>query len=225
MNEFIAMLSKNAFHGLDVSNHKVDAEGWMSDSFQYRFASFLDGKEIEGEKIHIIEVGSWKGLSAIVMGQILKKIGFKGQIICVDTWLGSPEFWTTGINELKMGLSLKLSENGGYPQVFYTFTKNVKKYELEDVIVPFPISSVQGAEVLKYYGAQADIIYIDAAHEYQPVLMDVEAYWPLLKNGGFMFGDDYADWWPGVKTALYKFIDKNNLDLQVGGEIWWIKKP
>lgn len=224
METFLSTLRKNAYDKLDVSSYTIDALGWMCETFEYIFLTFLDGRNIETDTINIIEVGSWKGLSAITMAQLLQKIGFKGQIIAVDTWLGSPEFWTSGLNDSRMGLSLKLTESHGYPQVFYTFTKNVKKYKLDDVIIPFPISSVQGADVLKHYNAQADIIYIDAAHEYWPVLMDIEAYWPLLKDGGFMFGDDYADWWPGVKIALYQFVEKNNLDLQIKGELWWIQK-
>ena len=145
-------------------------------------------------------------------------------IIAVDTWLGAPEFWTWGLNDPTRGISLQCMQ--GYPQVFYTFTKNVKSYGHDDMIAPFPISSVQGADVLQHYGIQADIIYVDAAHEYEPVKSDIEKYWSLLKPGGVMFGDDYTvSYWPGVVKAVDEFCNNNNLQLSTQGVMWYIRKP
>ena len=41
----------------------------------------------------IIEVGTWKGRSAIKMALASKVIGLHTEIICVDTFLGSAEHW------------------------------------------------------------------------------------------------------------------------------------
>jgi Methyltransferase domain len=34
-----------------------------------------------------------------------------------------------------------------------------------------------------------DAIYIDASHDYDHVLADLNAYWDVLKPGGISFGD------------------------------------
>jgi hypothetical protein len=53
-----------------------------------------------------------------------------------------------------------------------------------------------------------DWIYIDGNHLYEFVKNDLESYWPKVKAGGFLAGDDYGDggWWDGgVKKAVDEF--------------------
>lgn len=203
METFINTLNKNAFDNIDITGYNPDMHGWMDPDFKNIIYSILNKKD-KSEQLTIIEVGSWKGLSCITIANTVKNMGFqKVNIIAIDTWLGAPEFWTWGLNDPTRGESLKLTN--GYPAVFNTFTKNVKYYGHNDIITPFPISSIQAVDVLKYYNITADMIYIDAAHEYKPVKEDINAYWEILKNGGSMIGDDYMDGWPGVKQAVNEF--------------------
>src|SRR5262245_9381175 len=65
----------------------VDMQGWGSDKPIFRTA-------IEAVRPRtIIELGSWKGLSAIHMAGLCRELGLDTEIVCVDTWLGSPENW------------------------------------------------------------------------------------------------------------------------------------
>jgi predicted O-methyltransferase YrrM len=59
-----------------------------------------------------------------------------------------------------------------------------------------------------------DFVYIDADHLYEPVLADVEAWYPKVKSGGILFGHDYSLPWDGVIKAVDYFCKKNNY--QVG---------
>ncbi len=217
--EFINRLKSNAFLNLSVDNYEPDLQGWVDNNFNTTFTNFLTASTNT-----IIEVGTWKGRSTTQMADCMVKYGIKSPtIIAVDTWLGAPEFWTWGIDRKDHGNSLNIIN--GYPSVFYTFTKNVKKLGFDNIIAPFPISSIQGADVLKYYNINADIIYIDAAHEYAPVKSDITHYWNLLKSGGVLFGDDYSDYWHGVVKAVNEFANENNLKVTVNGVIWSIVKP
>lgn len=45
----------------------------------------------------------------------------------------------------------------------------------------------------QFEGEMFDWIYIDGRHDYQGILMDFAASWPLLKEGGVMVFDDYDD--------------------------------
>jgi len=65
---------------------------------------------------------------------------------------------------------------------------------------------------------------VDAAHEYEPVLADIKAFYPLLKEGGTMIGDDYVCEWPGVVKAVQEFTNTNNIQFNVNGVVWNIKK-
>jgi hypothetical protein len=54
-----------------------------------------------------------------------------------------------------------------------------------------------------------DWIYIDGNHQYEFVKKDLELYYPKIKMGGFITGDDYGEggWWQGgVKRAVDEFI-------------------
>jgi hypothetical protein len=141
-----------------------------------------------------------------------------GRIVCIDTWLGAPEFWTWGIDDPSRGGSLH--KRRGYPTVYDTFLSNVKLLGHDDVIAPFPLSSVQAAKTLEYYGLRPDVVYIDAAHEEDAVKADLDAFFPLLKHGGTMFGDDYVAW-PGVRRAVNAFVkERRGVSLDVAGEVW-----
>tara|TARA_B100000676_G_scaffold312306_1_gene385870 strand:+ start:932 stop:1606 length:675 start_codon:yes stop_codon:yes gene_type:complete len=45
-----------------------------------------------------------------------------------------------------------------------------------------------------------DFCFIDAAHDYESVKEDIHLWFPKVKKGGVIAGDDYH--WPGVKRAL-----------------------
>ena len=212
MDSFLKYL-KNCTKDYKPPSADTDLQGWM----QPGVMNVFDMTEVK----FMIEVGTWKGLSATTFGNKLKETG--GTLLCIDTWLGAPEFWTThGLSDPTRGLSLK--PNHGYPTVYYTFLDNVVNLGLRDTIVPFPISSEQGAEVLKRYDCIADAIYIDAAHEQGRVYKDIETYWPLVRAGGVLFGDDFSDPWPGVCHDVKQFARENNLQLTVHGIVWFLQK-
>lgn len=150
----------------------------------------------------IIEIGTWKGASAINMAKICKGLELDTKIYCVDTWLGSVEFW----NDLSETPERDLMLKNGYPQIYYQFLSNIIHHNLQDVIIPVPNTSANAAKILSYHNIKADLIYIDASHEYEDVKADIKAYLPLLNKGGVMFGDDYG--WPGVRKAVDEGLGK-----------------
>ena len=213
--DFIRSLRDEAYKTLDIETHNVDIQGWMVDSVRDVFTQYVSAHE---GPFTIIEVGSWKGLSTSTMARICKENNREASIIAVDTWLGAPEFWTWGRDDPTRGGSLNLQH--GFPTVFQTFTKNMKALRHDDVVAPLPLPSLCAATVLKHYNITADLIYVDAAHEYDSVKSDINAYWPLLKVGGMMFGDDYSECWPGVKKAVDELFPSRH----VHDIIWYVHK-
>ena len=54
-----------------------------------------------------------------------------------------------------------------------------------------------------------DWIYVDASHFYDDVKVDLQAFWPKLRRGGYIAGDDYdrrGIWEHGVTRAVDEFI-------------------
>jgi hypothetical protein len=170
----------------------------------------------------IIEVGSWKGASAVHMAQCLKDLGVQAKILCIDTWLGAIEFWG---NKQDPQRYLSLGLKNGYPTVFYQFLANVVKSGFQDVIVPFPQTSVTAARWLRQQGVQADAIYVDGSHEEEDVFVDLCGYWQVLAPGGIMFGDDYDQFWPSVRAAVQRFSKVFSVECESDDRKWLFRKP
>ncbi len=121
------MHARNPYEGFDFAGIPFDPSGWGSTSPIFR-------KLIEEKRPRlIIEVGTWKGGSALRMADILKEIKSPAQIICVDTWLGALEFWNRHEHPERHA-ALKLVN--GYPSVYYEFLANVCHAGHQKRIVP-----------------------------------------------------------------------------------------
>ena len=56
-----------------------------------------------------------------------------------------------------------------------------------------------------------DFIYIDAAHDYDSVVNDLNAWWPKLKEGGLFSGHDYfpdTRIWRGKACGVYQAVNE-----------------
>ena len=73
-----------------------------------------------------------------------------------------------------------------------------------------------------------DWVYIDGNHLYEYVKKDLELYYPKVRPGGFITGDDYGvvGWWNnGVQRAVDEFVKVRNLRLDVIESQFIIHKP
>ncbi|MGH7120211.1 MAG: class I SAM-dependent methyltransferase [Acetobacteraceae bacterium] len=197
------LFEKSPYDGFDPLPHPDDMQGWGSDA-----PVLMQAIEVLRPR-RICEVGSWKGRSAINMARAVKSLGLSSEIVCVDTWLGSPEHW------LEQGPSRQESLRvvNGMPHLYYTFLANVVRNHVEDVITPFPMTSENAAHVFAGLGVRFDIVYLDAAHEYEPVKRDLNAYYGLLERDGLLIGDDYLSW-DGVTKAVDEFALEHHLRLK-----------
>jgi hypothetical protein len=72
------------------------------------------------------------------------------------------------------------------------------------------------AAVMGFENNYFDWIYIDGNHLYEFAKKDLEYYYPKVKVGGFITGDDYVKggWWQGgVKKAVDEFVNKGSIKL------------
>lgn len=205
----------NPYEKFSTKAHPVDVHGWGSDA--PIFAELIARVRPE----LIVEVGTWKGASAIHMTDCCKQLDLDTRIVCVDTWLGAIEFWDDQADEERYQ-SLRLWH--GYPQVYYTFLANVVRAGHQDTIIPFPQTSLIAARWLARAGVQADLIYLDASHDYDDVLVDMRAYWPLLRPVGVLFGDD-RNTFLDVDRALTTFTQEIGAPATiVDDRYWWVQK-
>ena len=54
-----------------------------------------------------------------------------------------------------------------------------------------------------------DFCYIDALHQYEPVLQDMQTWFPKVKRGGILAGHDYINGeWRGVMYGVKQAVDE-----------------
>lgn len=202
------------YRSIDVKGLSKDTQGWgdQDEIFDYVFTHWWP-------KI-ILEVGTWKGASAIRMADLQRDMGIDGLIICIDTWLGSNEsLWRVDDNRKMLMLQ------DGFPTIYKQFVANVVASGHHDRIRHLPMTSSAAAELLRLQDVQADAIYIDAGHQEHEVFSDMTDYWSILKPGGIFFGDDYSASWPGTVKAVNRFVADRGLKLRGTDWKWLIVKP
>lgn len=191
---------------LDLAHVEEDLQGWRSDNYILTDAI---------EKVRpalILEIGSWKGRSAINMAKRCKALGLATEVVCIDTWLGCKEHWLRKDDPDHYD-SLRIKN--GFPGLYWTFLKNVVENGMQDVITPMPLPSDTAYHILKSLKVAPEMIYIDGAHEYDSVTRDLTLYWDLLKEGGLLIGDDYVGW-QSVTLAANDFARSKKL--QISGQ-------
>jgi hypothetical protein len=212
-NLMTAIHGGDIYQDFDFKSHPNNPTGWGGDS--PAFAEIL-------QKHHpklIIEVGTWKGASAIHMASLLDQLDLPDtSILCVDTWLGALEF-RADLTDPERFLALECRH--GYPTVYYRFLANVCHAGKQRRIIPFPFPSTTAALWLLRTDVRADLIYIDGSHEEEDVHQDLLDYAPLLTPGGALFGDDWS--WPGVRNAVTRFAKSNRKTITHVHDKWLIR--
>lgn len=184
------------FAGFPGELYAADTQGW--NSVHPYLLSTLD----ELRPSVVVEIGVWKGGSVLTMASHLKKLGLDAVVIAIDTWLGSWEHWH------KDELFKLLDVMNGRPEIFRKFMSNIVRAELQDYVVPLPLDSVNAGHLLKLLEIRPDIVHIDGCHDYEAVLGDFTLWWPQIRDGGVLIGDDYYDngVWPEVRKAIDQFV-------------------
>lgn len=203
------------FAGFDQSSTQPDKQGWKSTH------RYLRDSVKEVRPRIIIEIGVWKGGSTITLASALREFGLDGVVIAIDTWLGSSEHW------LGQDLFGSLNVTCGYPTLQRTFMANILDESLQDYVVPFPIDSLNAQVVAQKLKWQAQVIHIDAGHDFASVSNDINGWWKILQPGGILIGDDYRPEgrWQGVQEAFDAFVAAEGLILEHRRGKCMIRKP
>ena len=217
MPSFLKFLSRNMSHFELDPTRKIDSIVAMDQKHRHAIKVF----DMITPTL-MIEIGSWRGKSSIAFAKRMKP---GSHLLCIDTWLGDSTCWTTAITDRAKG-GAALQHAYGYPTLYYTFLSNVFAQDVQNIIVPFPTTSMQAHATLEYYGCVADAIYVDGSQCKGDVYRDMSAYWSLLRPGGVMFGPNYSS----AMLEVDRFVEENaasisqdaKMDLQ--GDVWFIRK-
>lgn len=150
-----------------------------------------------------VEIGSWLGKSAALMGVEIINSGKPITLHCVDPW------YEDGNDEPNPNFVRHYKNLTDHP--FNIFKKNVQP--VSSVIVTHHMKSADAAPL--FDASSVDYIMIDGDHSFAGCDTDIEAWLPKMKPGSVMSGDDYLR--PGVIRATEKHFG-------VGGVRCVIKK-
>lgn len=164
---------------------KPIVHGWLCHDSKFLLNKYLQSGQT------VIEIGSWLGQSA---NYICDKID-NGKLYCVDTWKGSLEH---------------IDRYDFLPDLYELFIINT--WDNKDIITPVRAKSSEAIPYLANLGVVPDVVYIDASHKYEDVLLDITNCKKLFPNA-IIVGDDWL--WDGVQKAVkdsgfkYKNLNKS----------------
>ena len=192
------------------------------------------GRGIWGELVRtvaprlVVEVGVHYGGTSIPVAMLMRKTQQHGTVLAVDTWLGATDWWGDGRAYWHNGKNFtteSVTKTGvlppgmtdlqwvnGRPSIYLNFLSNVVHRSLQDWIVPFPIPARQAADFLSKRRIQADIVHVDGSHEYADAISDLQCWWPIVRPGGVLVGDDFH--FPDVRRAFAQFAHQHNLKIE-----------
>ena len=152
----------------------ANVEGWLTP--RECWALFACARRCRGRGA-IVEVGSWKGKSTIVLAA------------------GARDAARTAVHAI--------DPHGGIPALgnvptFDQFTANIARAGLTDLVRPHVQTSAEAAAGFK---EPVEFIFIDGAHEYELVLKDFECWFPKVLEGGVMAFHDSVGW-PGPRRVV-----------------------
>jgi hypothetical protein len=188
--------SDNPYGGFNAASVPLDTQGFQSPENVRFFGDIFNAFR----PCCMLELGSWKGTSAIMFVKHMLTYCEKPALCCVDTWLGSVEHWSNPEWRIQLGL------RNGYPTLFERFMANVVRAHLTDYVTPFPMTTKTGIALARNAGIKFDAIYVDASNEYADVLEDLAGAWDLIGDEGVMIADDFKA--PDVHRAIQEFCSR-----------------
>jgi len=180
----------------DVPNrgHHYGVDGW------FNFESLYDDMVKRFDKGLFVEVGCWKGRSTIYMADQIR--GKKIKFYAVDIW--EPFRQEDGIL---------------FHSPMEEFLRNIEP--VKDLITPIKGSSHDVHS--QFEDESIDFLFIDANHDYEYCIKDIQLWYPKVKKGGVIAGHDYQ--FRGVKQAVDEFFGgRNDLRYYLPTSSWFVDK-
>jgi len=157
------------------------------------------------DRPRVVEVGCWHGRSTACLAVELINCKQDFELWAVDHWLGC--------NESYYSQNVILDDLAN-DRPYLEFQKNLAP-------VANKLQIIRNTSVLaaaQFEDNSLDLVIIDDDHDKEAVLHSIAAWWPKLKPGGLLCGDDHDARYPGVINAVRQIFD---LDYQLYTKLGW----
>lgn len=166
-------------------------EGWFGPDDAEFYRSMVEKTQGLSK---FVEVGSFKGRSAVCLAVEIFNQNKSITFDCIDLW--EPNLYYSD-------LTIEPFENNLRPM--RDFCDKIFKMKSE--------------EAAKFYNDESiDLVFIDADHSYESVKKDILTWLPKVRKGGIISGHD--EYFPDVKRAVDSIFDEH----QVIGSCWYVIK-
>jgi predicted O-methyltransferase YrrM len=162
------------------------------------------------------EVGTYRGDFAAV---ILRALSPR-ELYLIDAWEHRPEY---------EGASYGGHASAGQEGMDAMYESVVDRFRAAIDTRTIFVKRARSVDAAASFSDESlDWVYIDADHSYEGVKRDLEAYYRVVKPGGYLAGDDYGqqDRWfgDGVTQAVDEFAGRC-AELTVIGSQYLLRKP
>ena len=183
-------------------NYK-EIEGWFNMENQY-----LELLENTPEGGIFVELGAYKGKSTSFIVTEMVNRGKDIKFFTIDTFLG--DSGSTDQKEIEAYKQVNISK------MYEEFKENTE--HLEDKFTVIKDYSWEAARLFE--DNSIDVCFLDASHAENSVFLDLQVWYPKIKNNGILAGHDYYAW-TGVQNAFKKYFKKNPDKIE--NDCWFIK--
>jgi len=187
---------------LDFENDVEKIGGWLTKAegiFLYQTASKVSSEN------RIVEIGSWKGKSTICLGKGAQA-GNKSKIYAVDPHIGSS----------------KLQRMFGELDTYQEFLQNIKNAKADECIEPVLKTS---NEASKHFNEPIGFLFVDGAHDFKSVQLDIKSWFSKVKDGGIIaFHDSWGHLGPNCATAILLLTSPKIKNPRLVGTITYFEK-
>jgi hypothetical protein len=180
---------------IPTQEDRINSLAWRVDGWLYEDegrALYRLARNCTGAGL-IVEVGSWKGKSTIYLAGGSRD-GLGGLVYAIDHHIGSEEHQNR----------VEVKQSFGTLPIFH---RNIFAAGMEAYVIPMAFKSVDAAQLLA--GKPIEVLFLDAAHDYQSAADDLMAWGPMVIPGGWLAAHDYGNkYYPGVKQATDEVLPK-----------------
>lgn len=203
-----------------------DTPGWSPIDHLYTLFNLVYlTSNIEGD---IVEVGSWCGRSASVLGLAACLIG-NTKVYCFDLFPEKSDWKQNKDGSYSFETLISNKKYGAYQEqtvwkepyekeiaplyerynsVLDIFMETMTKNNLFDIVKPCR-GTLKDLKTIVPKGFKCRLAFIDGDHSYEAVCQDIEDIEPYLVEGGWICFDDAFSMYEGVNKAITALIINN----------------
>lgn len=187
-----------------MNHYWPTVDGWFDRRVRPAFDLMLADLPVDRPSV-LVQVGTWVGRASAYIGVEIVNGGKPVTFVAVDHFKGSDE-----VRRHRRAAQIPESEAN--------FRRNVAPLvaALGPRFVVMARDSVEAAG--KFQDGSIDAVWIDAAHAYEYVVRDCEAWRSKVRPGGLLGGDDFVRC-PGVAQAVTEHF---TAEAGVKGTVYWM---